>query len=172
MTQWHVELEYLAIIPEFLTLRNDARDLVDENVYIDHLEDRTRIRVELEANHAVEAITTVLQKLERLQAEFLRGTAPVFCEATTAAEKDIRVEKMADRMRPKLATIGDFKRMTGVGNSRAAIVAQRPDFPRPLGTTAAGAVYAEEDLLRFISTWDRSPGRPSAARTGSPDPEI
>jgi hypothetical protein len=54
----------------------------------------------------------------------------------------------------------DIAVMLGVSQQRAAQLAERPEFPPPIGRPAAGPVYTRDSVAAFAGSWQRKGGRP------------
>ncbi|MER7974587.1 hypothetical protein ABTX35_37230 [Streptomyces sp. NPDC096080] len=84
---------------------------------------------------------------------------------------DLRVvtaeQAAAERDYPKEQQLMGYREAAqelGVSRQRVAqLDGSHPDFPRPIGRTAAGPVFTAESIRSFAARWDRSPGRRKTA---------
>lgn len=167
MILWDVRLTYALAIPEMLQ-GDPMHALVDEgtDMAVEYAATSTVFHLTVRADTGPQAIACGHRVLAKVQTELFSGVAPEGYEAYTIAEADRRA---AAAMVPKLASLGDFGRMAGLGKTRTHQLADRADFPRPIDTTAGGAIYREADLLAFLAAWDRTPGRPRTATAQQPE---
>ncbi len=63
---------------------------------------------------------------------------------------------------PTLVGVREIADLLGVTKQRASELARTAGFPPPLTTLAAGPVWAETTVRKFVETWQRRPGRPAA----------
>lgn len=75
----------------------------------------------------------------------------------TAAEQE---RALATPVLPALLGLAEVAEELRVTKQRVAQLRGRPDFPDPVAELAAGPVWTETSLARFIESWDRRPGRP------------
>jgi hypothetical protein len=167
MILWDVRITYALGIPEMLQ-GDPVRDLVppDTDMAVEYAATSTVFHLGVQADAGPQAIARGQLALEDVQKALFTGVAPEGYEAYTIAEADRRAAAAA---MPKLASLGDFGRMAGLGKTRTHQLADRADFPRPIDTTAGGAIYREADLLAFLAAWDRTPGRPRTATARQPE---
>lgn len=77
-------------------------------------------------------------------------------ELTTAERLDRSLE---EPNMPPLLGVAELADLIGVSRQRASELARTAVFPSPMATLAAGPVWAEPTILRFVETWQRRPGR-------------
>jgi len=63
--------------------------------------------------------------------------------------------------------VTELARTLGVSRQRVAELRVRPDFPAPVASLAAGPVWRDSTLRRFVEGWERRPGRPRKRREAS-----
>lgn len=56
--------------------------------------------------------------------------------------------------------VNEVAEMLGVSKQRVSELRMRSDFPAPVAELAAGPVWRESSLRRFVAEWPRRPGRP------------
>jgi len=56
--------------------------------------------------------------------------------------------------------VSEVASMLGVSKQRVAELREKPGFPAPIAELAAGPVWTEASLRRFVAEWKRRPGRP------------
>lgn len=111
-----------------------------------------------------EAQGKVHELLEKVGARVVGFTA---VSAITAEEQE---RMLATPLVPPLLGVAEVSKELGVTKQRVAQLRYRPDFPDPVAELAAGPIWTQASLSRFIEQWDRSPGRPrkaSAAQLGT-----
>lgn len=116
------------------------------------------------AHAADEAQRIVHQFLEKVGARVVGFTG---ISAMTADEQE---RMLATPIVPALLGVAEVSKELGVTKQRIAQLRDRPDFPDPVAELAAGPVWTQASLSRFIEQWDRSPGRPkkiSATQAGT-----
>ena len=86
----------------------------------------------------------------------------------SARDVDLQAEDLA-RPPDRYVGVSEVAEILGVSRQRASELRTRPGFPAPIADLASGPVWTRGSLDRFISTWERRPGRParSSTRTGS-----
>jgi hypothetical protein len=65
---------------------------------------------------------------------------------------------------PALLGVAELASYLGVSKQRASELARSAKFPQPAVTLASGPVWLETQVMRYVSDWERRPGRPSSAR--------
>lgn len=66
---------------------------------------------------------------------------------------------------PNVLGVSELAQLLGVSRQRVSELARRSHFPKPFAELAAGPIWLEPTIRRFVSEWERRPGRPrSAAR--------
>lgn len=106
------------------------------------------------------AVDKVIMALEKCGLEPGRV---VHVEAETFAALDAR---LAEPTIPSLVGIHELAGMLGVTKQRASALARSPGFPLPIAELAAGPIWAEPMVQRFVEEWARQPGRPRTADVG------
>lgn len=61
---------------------------------------------------------------------------------------------------PRLLGIAELARLLDTSKQRASQVARTAAFPKPVAELAAGPVWTEPSVRRFVEHWTRTPGRP------------
>jgi len=80
----------------------------------------------------------------------------------SARDVDLQAEDLA-RPPDRYVGVSEIAQMLGVSRQRASELRTRPGFPAPIADLASGPVWTRGSLDRFISTWERRPGRPTKA---------
>lgn len=70
-----------------------------------------------------------------------------------------------DRPSETFLGVSELAAEIGVSRQRVSELRTRADFPSPVAELAAGPIWAMSSLRRFLSAWDRKPGRPLKPRT-------
>ena len=76
-------------------------------------------------------------------------------------EDELDAEMM--RGSAELMGVREIADVAGVSRQRADQLTKRRDFPRPLATLAAGAVWDGAAVRRWLATWELRAGRPRTA---------
>lgn len=61
---------------------------------------------------------------------------------------------------PSVIGVSELSRILGVSRQRASELARAAHFPKPFAELASGPVWLEPTVRRFVSEWERQPGRP------------
>ena len=61
---------------------------------------------------------------------------------------------------PQLVGVTEIGQMLGVSRQRASELARTPRFPNPVTELASGPVWLAPNISKFVSEWQRRPGRP------------
>jgi hypothetical protein len=69
---------------------------------------------------------------------------------------------------PELVGYAEIATMAAVSRQRARELPGKPGFPPPAVTTATGPLRVKADVELWLSSWDRTPGRPSKTPPASP----
>lgn len=95
---------------------------------------------------------------------FTRGCAELGLQHDGIAWVEVEAERHweleLERESEGYLGVSEIARMLGVSRQRVSELRARPDFPDPVAELAAGPVWKETHLLRFIEEWPRKPGRP------------
>ena len=92
------------------------------------------------------------------------------------AEPIVRVEVLTHRRLdqeldapsvPKLVGVSELAEMLGVTRQRVNVLRRSTGFPEPTAELKAGPVWTESRLARYVGSWNRRPGRRTAARPES-----
>ena len=65
---------------------------------------------------------------------------------------------------PDLIGVAELADMLDVSKQRASELARQSTFPQPIAQLASGPVWLEPTVQRFVSEWERRPGRPRVSR--------
>ncbi len=162
MSAWSVELE---IRCDSSLLPKDAPDDL-----LQHLaaltpsvavgDDGVAVRVSTEEPDHAAAMTTGTAAITEALRDLGLPTDPVVrAEAVTEAALD---EQLGVANRPALVGVAEIAERLDVSRQRVSELARSRTFPPPVAELAAGPVWIEASLLRFIEGWERRPGRPRA----------
>jgi hypothetical protein len=66
---------------------------------------------------------------------------------------------------PAVVGIAEIAETLGVSRQRASVIARGDAFPEPYAELAAGPVWLEPTVRRFVESWERRPGRPRKETT-------
>jgi hypothetical protein len=69
---------------------------------------------------------------------------------------------------PEMVGYAAIATMAAVSRQRARELSGKPGFPPPAVTTASGPLRVKADVELWLSSWDRTPGRPSKTPPASP----
>ena len=98
---------------------------------------------------------------------FERACAQVGITHAGIARVDVMTDPYLDRWLTReperYAGVTEVAALLGVSRQRVAELRGREDFPTPVAELAAGPVWTESSLRRFIEAWPRRPGRPRRA---------
>lgn len=64
---------------------------------------------------------------------------------------------------PKVLGVAEIAKMLGVTRQRASVLARSGAFPKPYAELAAGPIWLDIHVKRFVDEWKRRPGRPRRA---------
>jgi hypothetical protein len=64
---------------------------------------------------------------------------------------------------PALLGVAELAEKLRVSKARASELAHSPTFPPPLMVLASGPIWLAASVTRYVDSWDRKPGRPTAA---------
>jgi DNA-binding CsgD family transcriptional regulator len=73
-----------------------------------------------------------------------------------------RLEREFEQEPDRYVGVSEIAALIGVSKQRVTELRVRPDFPAPVAELAAGPVWRESSLRRFIAEWPRRPGRPGS----------
>lgn len=119
-------------------------------IAVDHLGDGLP-DVRWAVSIAVDRVTTALDKCG------LEPGRVVHVGAETFAALDAR---LAEPTIPALIGVAELAETLGVTKQRASALARSAGFPLPIAELAAGPIWAEPMVRRFVEEWERRPGRP------------
>lgn len=93
----------------------------------------------------------------------------VHLEAQTSEELDASLSAPTF---PALLGVAELAERLHVSKARASELAHSPTFPPPVVLLASGPIWLESSVSRYLETWSRRPGRPTAAKgpAGRPAP--
>lgn len=72
------------------------------------------------------------------------------------------------RQIPELVGYAEIATMAGVSRQRARELSGKPGFPPPAVVTASGPLRVKAEFELWLSSWERTPGRPSKTPPASP----
>lgn len=105
------------------------------------------------AHEAAVLLAPVLQPVERILGDLAITKMDVMDESS----RDVQVSEASF---PELVGYAEIAEMADVSRQRARQLASRTDFPIPVVETAAGPLRVKAAVERWLSSWDRTPGRP------------
>jgi hypothetical protein len=126
--------------------------------------------VNVDADEDLSAIASAAQ-----QGELLFSRA---CEKTGIARGGIArlevldgdyVTREIDQPSERYAGVTELAGLFGVSRQRMSELRTRADFPSPVAELAAGPVWTESSVTRFIGEWERKPGRPRKKKSIAAD---
>lgn len=77
-----------------------------------------------------------------------------------------RLEQELDRPTEQLVGVSEIAEQLGVSKQRVSELRGKKGFPAPIAELAAGPVWKRSALERFVSEWERRPGRPPSRSLG------
>jgi hypothetical protein len=77
------------------------------------------------------------------------------------------LELELDQRSERYLGVKEVAQLLGVSPQRVSELRATQAFPAPIAELAAGPVWKERALRRFIDTWDRRPGRPRRVKEAS-----
>ncbi len=125
--------------------------------------DTTTITVTVNDVDLDEALRTARESIERAATATGLDLTAIGLEATTWTEYTRRLTETGI---PALVGAVEVADMLGVSRARVHQLAERPDFPRPQLTLAAGKLWDRGEIEAFASTRSRKRGRPRKSQDG------
>lgn len=109
----------------------------------------------------------VSQALDRFRSACLKASLPWTGIAHVEVDSEAYLERDLEREPERYMGVSELVSWLDVSRQRISELRERPGFPAPVAEIAAGPVWTESSLERFVETWDRKPGRPRLVRDGS-----
>lgn len=75
-------------------------------------------------------------------------------------DENSRDAEVGEATFPELVGYAEIADMAHISRQRARQIASRSDFPVPVVETAAGPLRVKAAVEKWLSSWDRTPGRP------------
>lgn len=131
------------------------------------------VQVSIEADDPLAALERAVEGFARVT---LEGGIDLGALDWIEIQTEERLERALSTPAPRYAGVTEVAELLGVSKQRVDQLRARDDFPKPVAELAAGPVWREDMLQRFIAEWPRRVGRPSkdqiveeaaAARGGS-----
>lgn len=138
---------------------SDLMDLLsDYSVAISFGPDRYSVRLALEATSSEAALSEALGMVQTYAEKAGLPSWPfVRVQATEWSEFEREVEAPTF---PNVLGVSELSQLLGVSRQRASELARSSHFPRPFAELAAGPIWLEPTISRFVREWERRPGRP------------
>lgn len=119
--------------------------------------DAVTVRLAVEGHDAGDVVK---RGVEEVRDAFESVGWPSDVREVEATEWSFFEEKLAEPTYPELVGITEIAALLGTSRQRASELARSSRFPAPLAELAAGPVWFQPTVARFIEEWDRKPGRP------------
>ena len=110
--------------------------------------------------------TGLTVEAEDLLAAIAAGSAQIL---KIAPGKVVAAEGMTVREAERQLAAGDpmlgvteIAAVLGVSKQRASVISRRRDFPKPAAELSQGKTWRRADVEKFVRTWARKAGRPTA----------
>ncbi len=158
MTEWSIEFEIRGIEPP-----ND--DAVDD--LVERLHDYAAVVAVFPDGYSVR-MSTIADAPEAALASARSAVAAATRSVGVPIEPVVRAEVSAEDnldaelrqpIMPTLVGVAEIAQRLGVSRQRVSELAGTDQFPEPIARLAAGPIWAEPTLLRFVEQWERRPGR-------------
>ena len=115
-------------------------------------------RLVIEADSPTQALDIAARETENAASQANLPNMPlVHAEVTEWDEFERRLDQPTY---PGMIGVSELAELLGVNRQRASAVARSANFPKPAAELAAGPVWFEPTVRRFVQSWDRKPGRP------------
>lgn len=168
LTRWSVattrSAEGQILDPNDETLHDQVSDLMellsDYGAAVSYSSYRYTVRLAVEASSAGTAVSEALGTVQRYAEEAGLPSWPfVKVEATewSAFERELETPTF-----PNVLGVSELSQLLGVSRQRASELARSRHFPKPFAALAAGPVWLEPSISRFVREWERRPGRPKS----------
>jgi hypothetical protein len=119
--------------------------------------DAVTVRVAIEAADIADAVKRATDQV-RDACRHVGWTSDV--RDLEATEWSFFETKLAEPTYPELVGITEIADLLGTSRQRASELARTSKFPSPLAELAAGPVWLKPTISKFVSEWERKPGRP------------
>jgi hypothetical protein len=140
---------------------SDLMDLLtDYEAAVSYGPDRYTVRLALETTSAEAAVSEALSTVQTYAEKV--GLPPwpfVWVQATEWSEFERKLETPTF---PNVLGVSELSRLLGVSRQRASELARSKHFPKPFAELAAGPIWLEPTISRFVREWERRPGRPKS----------
>lgn len=157
MSGWIVEMTIKGEISED-NVMDVMEVLAPHGPAVSFLLDRFTVEFEVDAGDSNKAVWNATEVIDRVLHKIGLPHYPIVrLVAMTSEEKDLEVARPTY---PAVLGIAELADRLGVSKQRASQIARSSKFPKPYAELAAGPVWLEPNVLRFIEEWDRQPGRP------------
>lgn len=159
VSTWYIDVEFtsLDLVPEdaeFDVLEAMSDYSAVMSISRDRLGGALSLAFEAtEAQEAAVSLGAVLQPVGRILGELRVTEIDVMDEST----RNARAEEATF---PELVGYAEIADMADISRQRARQIASRADFPVPVVETAAGPLRVKAAVEKWLSSWDRTPGRP------------
>lgn len=139
----------------------DLIELLSEyGAAISHGPNRYTVRLALDASSVEaatsEAISNVVTYADKVGLPYW---PLVKIEATEWTEFE---RELDEPTYPTVIGVSELSQVLGVSRQRASELARTSHFPKPFAELASGPVWLEPTIRRFVSEWERRPGRPKS----------
>ncbi|WP_147267836.1 hypothetical protein [Spongiactinospora rosea] len=125
--------------------------------------DRVSIQLSIDGSTVRQAIDAAVREVTAALREFGVSARAVRVEALPEDELDEELRQTP----PELMGVREIAELLDVTRQRADQLSRRDDFPQPLQTLAAGAIWPGAAVRRWAATWERKGGRPKAVKAVS-----
>lgn len=165
-SNWSVRVDWAGIAgPETLMDIAQALDEQHASIATEPDRDRTSAQLSVEASTLRQAIDAALAAtraaVHAAGGRFVPVRVDALDEDTFRAEQD-RVTV------PALAGYAEIAQMAGVSRQRARDLPALPGFPPAVVATSAGPLRVRTAVARWITGWNRIPGRPPTTHAVDP----
>ena len=146
------------------TVHDQVSDLMellrDHGAAVSYSSYRYTVRLAIEATTAEMAVSEALGTVQRYAEKVGLPSWPfVKLEATEWSEFERDLETPTF---PNVLGVSELSQLLGVSRQRASELARSRHFPKPFAALAAGPVWLEPTISRFVREWERRPGRPKS----------
>jgi hypothetical protein len=165
MTEWSVDLQAANGTGTTDVDEDSIDELLDalsqESAAVSYLPGRYSIRLTVHASDITAALAEATSRV--CSAADKAGLPPwPFVQATMQSAEELDRD-LARSAVPALLGVAELAQRLGVTRQRASDLANSSSFPRPITVLAAGPIWAETTVTRYLATWARRPGRPKTS---------
>lgn len=156
--EWSVNIEIEAAVDED-RIDQLTQELQDASPAVATADNRLAVRLWIEAPTAIDAI----HQAHALVSRKIDGPI-VDVQATewTRFEADLERSPI-----PELVGAAEAEAMLGISRQRFHQIRKTHAFPAPLTDVAATPIWTRQSIEEFLRTWNRTPGRPGAAKAAT-----